>query len=223
LVSQDKYYKEVYKKVHYSGALGWFTRLVHKKIEEGIPWEENHRRVLEIGGNRAEHFPFINHKFEEYLCSDISITKMTPSDSRVTFLHADAQDLPFPKDSMDRVLNACVLHHVPDAIQALREIRRVVVSGGRVSIYVPFDPGMFYRYLRHLTSHLKQSKVGRFGMRQTKELWAREHINHALGLMNHIQEVFVEDSISARRWPFPFLSWNFNLFIVYQIRVKKQM
>ena len=207
--------------MHYSGALGGYTRLIHRKIEEGISSANSFPKVLEIGGNRAEHFPFVNHKFSEYLCTDINPAKITPKDSRLTFLHADAQNLPFPSDSIDRVLNACVLHHIPDALQALREIRRVVVGGGRVSIFIPFDPGMFYRYVRHLTSHLKQSKVGGFGLRQTKELWAREHINHALGLMNHVHEIFHGDYISARRWPFPFLSWNFNLFVVYQIRVDK--
>jgi hypothetical protein len=96
-----------------------------------------------------------------------------------------------------------------------------VADDGLVTIFLPFDPGMLYRYIRHFASHLKQSGVTGSGIRETKELWAREHINHAPGLMQNIGEVFGRDLISKRRWPFPWLSWNFNIFIVYQIKVKK--
>jgi SAM-dependent methyltransferase len=221
MVTQDEYYREVFENVHYRGALGGFSRLIHRKIEEGISHRDAYPMVLEIGGNQAEHFPFVRHDFDNYVCSDIQSRESGQTDSRITFTYADAQALPFPDNSFDRVLNACVLHHVPNAYQALQEIRRVCSGGGLVSIYIPFDPGMLYRYVRHVVSHLKQSRVARISLRETKELWAREHINHALGLMNNVREVFMNDSITARRWPFPWLSWNFNLFVVYQIRIEK--
>jgi phosphatidylethanolamine/phosphatidyl-N-methylethanolamine N-methyltransferase len=221
MVSQDDYYSRVFEKAHYRGALGAFTSLVHRKIEQAASPKDNYPRVLEIGGNRGEHFSFVKHNFEEYLCTDINVPNIKATDSRLKFLFADAQALPFASNSVDRVLNACVLHHIPNAFHALQEMRRVVNDGGLVSIYVPFDPGMVYRYVRHITSHMKQSKIGRFGIRETKELWAREHINHALGLMNNIQEVFSQDSIVERRWPIPWVSWNFNLFVVYEIKVIK--
>src|SRR5581483_8111164 len=46
-------------------------------------------------------------------------------------LQADAQALPFADAAFDRVLAAHMLYHVPDQELALREIRRVLRSGGR--------------------------------------------------------------------------------------------
>lgn len=43
----------------------------------------------------------------------------------------DLQSLPIADGAMDRVLANYVLFHVPDALQALREIRRVLQPGGR--------------------------------------------------------------------------------------------
>jgi ubiquinone/menaquinone biosynthesis C-methylase UbiE len=49
-------------------------------------------------------------------------------------VQADAQALPFKDASFDRVLCAGVLYHVPDCEHALREISRVLRSGGRAVI-----------------------------------------------------------------------------------------
>lgn len=50
------------------------------------------------------------------------------------FAQADAQILPFRAKSVDRVLCAGVLYHVPDCERALREMRRVLRAGGRAVI-----------------------------------------------------------------------------------------
>jgi SAM-dependent methyltransferase len=49
---------------------------------------------------------------------------------------ADLGALPFPDDSIDGVLCEMVLEHVPDADGALREFRRVLKPGGRISLAV---------------------------------------------------------------------------------------
>jgi ubiquinone/menaquinone biosynthesis C-methylase UbiE len=196
--------------------------MVHRRLERGVGNHRSYSRVLEIGGHEAEHFPFVKHEFHQYVCSDIKAVSVTPTDSRLCFKVADAEDLPFQDSSFDRVLNVCVLHHIPRAQRALQEIRRVCAPGGLVSIYVPFDPGMLYRYVRHWVSHKKLIRLGGLAMQDAKMLSAREHTNHALGLMLNIKEVFGEDQIRSHRWPFPFFSWNFNLFIVYQIVVNEK-
>ena len=50
------------------------------------------------------------------------------------FQKGDAQDLPFEDDSFDAVVCGFGLIHIPNPAKALTEIRRVLKSGGRVSI-----------------------------------------------------------------------------------------
>jgi ubiquinone/menaquinone biosynthesis C-methylase UbiE len=50
-------------------------------------------------------------------------------DPRPALVQADAQALPFPVMSFDRILCAGVLYHVPDCERALLEMRRVLRPG----------------------------------------------------------------------------------------------
>lgn len=60
--------------------------------------------------------------------------KDTPKEleKRVKFIEASALHLPFPDSSFDIVHCHQVLLHLPDPLQALKEMRRVVKKGGRV-------------------------------------------------------------------------------------------
>jgi SAM-dependent methyltransferase len=49
-------------------------------------------------------------------------------------VNADAQALPFADARFDRVMCNHMLYHVPDKPRALREMRRVVKRGGRVTV-----------------------------------------------------------------------------------------
>ena len=52
------------------------------------------------------------------------------SDPRVTFELGDAQRLAFPNAAFDRCVGLLVMRHIPDAIKATSEMRRVTRSGG---------------------------------------------------------------------------------------------
>lgn len=51
---------------------------------------------------------------------------------------ADARMLPFPDNSLDMVISEFLLEHVPDPENVVKEITRVVKSGGYIYIAVPF-------------------------------------------------------------------------------------
>ena len=53
---------------------------------------------------------------------------------KVSFVHGDAEALPFNGDSFDVVLCECALCTFPDMATALREMRRVLTPGGRVAL-----------------------------------------------------------------------------------------
>lgn len=65
-------------------------------------------------------------------------------------LQADACDLPLASASVDVVVSANLLEHIPDDGRALTEIARVLRSGGRAVIVVPGGPGTYDYYDRFL-------------------------------------------------------------------------
>jgi demethylmenaquinone methyltransferase/2-methoxy-6-polyprenyl-1,4-benzoquinol methylase len=56
--------------------------------------------------------------------------KMNGRHGNISFLLADAKDLPFPDGSFDAVTVAFGMRNIPDTILALQEIRRVLRPGG---------------------------------------------------------------------------------------------
>ena len=70
------------------------------------------------------------------------------SDSRATFQVGDAQGLPVEAASRDIVVSALTLNFVPDRDKALREMKRVVRSGGTIAFYVWDYPGGGMEFMR---------------------------------------------------------------------------
>jgi hypothetical protein len=111
------------------------------------------------------------------------------------------------------------LHHIPNLESALREIRRVANNGASIDLYVPCDPGMLHRWVRHWVSHYKQKKLMEVNWNKIKFLWATEHRNHYLSIQAICKEVFAEDLLNIERYPFKLASWNFNLFTIIRIKL----
>jgi SAM-dependent methyltransferase len=65
-------------------------------------------------------------------------------------LQANACDLPLVDESVDAVVSANLLEHIPDDGRALAEIARVLRPGGRAVLVVPGGPGTYDYYDRFL-------------------------------------------------------------------------
>lgn len=65
-------------------------------------------------------------------------------------LQADACALPLADESVDAVVSANLLEHIPDDGRALAEIARVLRTGGRAVLVVPAGPGTYDYYDRFL-------------------------------------------------------------------------
>lgn len=60
-----------------------------------------------------------------------------PAGARFAVVRGDLTALPAPDGSVDRVIAAEVLEHIPDDGAAMREIARVLAPGGRAAVTVP--------------------------------------------------------------------------------------
>jgi SAM-dependent methyltransferase len=78
------------------------------------------------------------------------LVKAHASVPRARLLQADACDVPLSDESVDAVLSANLLEHVPDDRGALREIARVLRPGHRAAVVVPAGPDTYDYYDRFL-------------------------------------------------------------------------
>ncbi|MBF9032432.1 methyltransferase domain-containing protein [Rhodobacterales bacterium HKCCE3408] len=91
-------------------------------------------RVLDLccgQGNVTEALTRAGH---DVIGADFSAQMLSFARERLprgTFVEADAQDLPFADSEFDVVVCSFGLMHVPDQPKALREVRRVLKSGGQ--------------------------------------------------------------------------------------------
>ncbi len=100
--------------------------------------------VLEVGvGMGADHFEWAKSKPKSLTGVDLTPRAIGITQARFNHagLHtslqvADAENLPFKDDSFDVVYSWGVLHHSPDTPKAIREVGRVLRSGGTARIMV---------------------------------------------------------------------------------------
>jgi SAM-dependent methyltransferase len=78
---------------------------------------------------------------------------------------AVAENLPFADASCEGLILMAVLEHVQDAVQTLREARRVLVPGGRLLIDIPFIQGYHPvpADFRRFTEQGLRAEVARYG------------------------------------------------------------
>jgi len=62
---------------------------------------------------------------------------------RLEVVEANVQDLEFPDNSFDTVVTSCTFCSVPDPVQGLKEIRRVLKPDGQMLMFEHVRPGNF--------------------------------------------------------------------------------
>lgn len=214
-----RWYAEHYSSVAATADGSFVGRYMHRAVEAshpaglgGLP------RVLEVGGNRGEHIPFVRHAYTEYVLTDLrppSPPERLLADARLRVEAADVQDLPYAADSFDRVVATCLMHHVPSPFRAAAELRRVVRPGGHVTVLLPADPGIVYRAARAATSGRTAARHGL--AREHRLVAAIDHPNHVGSILVQLQHVFRHDQVRLRWYPFRVPSWNANAFAVLDV------
>ena len=220
--SVDDFYSDYYENIFGSGVIGWAAGVAHRFMEKPLD-ERIFTNVLELGAGNGQHRKYVRHQFCRYIETDLRFDQGIVRELEITpgkiveqrFL--DAEDLTvFESAQFDRVIATCLLAHLPNPEKALKEWRRVVESGGSLTIYVPTEPGLVLRIFRSLTTKRKALKLGL----DHSAVHYREHRNMWIFMNLLVLEIFAEDIIKRRRFPFSFLTWNLALFDVYEITKK---
>jgi phosphatidylethanolamine/phosphatidyl-N-methylethanolamine N-methyltransferase len=218
--SSDRYFKEVYDEVMYSGATGKYSDFVHRVMERRYHNVKT-RTVLELGAGSGQHAPYVVNDVDLYIESDLDPTLSkntsdTINNHKIIRQRVDAQNLSeFKDNSIARIIATCLLVHLSSPEAALEEWRRVVEPKGYLTIYIPTEPGMFLRLVRHLIMVPKSRKHGQDHLGTVY----RDHRNHYPMMRIILKDVFKDDEVKKIRFPFPGIGWNFNLFEVYHIRI----
>jgi phosphatidylethanolamine/phosphatidyl-N-methylethanolamine N-methyltransferase len=222
LANKENFYSKLYNEISCTAKNDSLThRFLHSSLEKdlaGLYFE----KVLEVGGNKGEHIPFINHGYNEYFCTDINIfqkTEILDKNLKIKFMFANVENLCFNDNTFDRVIVTCLFHHLKNPEMAAQELRRVTKNNGVISIALPHDPGLIYRLLRALTTLRIALKNDFYEAIQI--IHAREHHNHYLALHKLLQIAFNLDDIGIKSYPINRLYYNLNAFSVYRIIVRK--
>jgi SAM-dependent methyltransferase len=101
------------------------------------------RLVLDVGAGSGRH----SHQAARFgaqvvavdVGSAIDVARANLPDD-VLCVQADAERLPFAEHSFDVVLSIGVLHHLPDPERAVRTVARHVRPGGRLQLYLYWQP-----------------------------------------------------------------------------------
>jgi glycosyltransferase involved in cell wall biosynthesis/ubiquinone/menaquinone biosynthesis C-methylase UbiE len=139
--------------------LSWFSEAEAYRYGEYAPWMArtmefdrfSGKQVLEIGGGMGTDLAqFARHGA---VVTDLDLSaghlELAQENFRLRgltgrFLHHDAESLLFENDTFDLVYTNGVLHHTPNTVRAIAEIRRVLKPGGRVIAMMYAENSLHY-------------------------------------------------------------------------------
>jgi len=213
--ANKKYYENTYKNIYYEGFYGYFYSKPHKLMEKNFNKNIHFDKVLELGALDGEHRQFVQHSYSKYYETDIIIEE-SKSEENLIRLKCDANNLSNFKDGeFDRLLATCLIVHLTDIENALTEWKRVVKKSGYITIWAHLEPSIFLRIVQYIFARRKHKKNN---IDWYEKIFS-EHKTNYLRVNYYIEKVFKSCEIKKKYYPFNFLTWNFNLVAVYQIKV----
>lgn len=211
---QDKNYDD--------GLTGYFLAKSHEWSEAQFGPEAHFAQVLEIGAGTGMHLKYVKHGFEQYYVTDLNppmldqlkIERMVKNGRAQVIVQAeDATSLSFADASFDRVIAAHVLEHLYRPHEVLAEWHRVLRPGGVLTLVLPCDPGLAWRFGRTCIARRKFVSAG-----LDYDYWmAREHVNPINNLVSFVRHYFHD--VQEGWFPLRIPSIDLNLFYIAHIKI----
>lgn len=218
-------FAELYDYGNYNRPLqNMVMRAGHRFCEKAFDQNDHFSKVLEVGGGSGVHRQYVRHSFNEYYVTDcneqvlaMACNAMGSSNPRIHFECQRAESLSYPESTFDRLIAAHILEHIHRPYLGLKDWCRVVKPGGVISILIPTDPGILWRFSRNFGPRRRWLQMGI----AYDYCVSREHVNPCNNLISFIRHYF-----TVRReywWPCRIPSMDLNLFFVcHASNVKSQ-
>lgn len=142
------------------------------RMAERLPYiRHSPQRILDLGCGHGPDLPLLTQQYPQADCLGLDITlpllrharpqtsiwqRLLPRQAGPALLCADASKLPLASASVDMVWSNLLLHWLPDPAPALRELQRVMRSGGLL-MFATLGPDTFSELRQALPgAHLHQ-------------------------------------------------------------------
>lgn len=210
----------LYDDANYSGLAGWVMRAGHDLVERPFGSSTKFARCIEVGAGAGQHFPSVRHTFDKYEITDTSQPMLNVARQRfgkradVIIRQSSATLDDVASDSFDRLIACHVLEHLPEPQSVVQSWARVVKPGGVISIVLPCDPGLAWRFGRTLGPRRRALRRGI----PYDYVQALEHINSITNLIAIIDHHWPK-SRTDHWWPTRFPLSDINLIYATNIRV----
>jgi ubiquinone/menaquinone biosynthesis C-methylase UbiE len=162
------------------GTLEWYLEAERYRYGYYAPWmgemmefarHEGHQ-VLEVGGGMGTDLAQFARNGAHITDLDLSSGHLDHARTNFrlrglagAFRHGDAEQMPFDDNTFDLVYSNGVIHHTPNTVGVVREMRRVLKPGGKAIVMVYAENSLHYWRNLFDAIGVEQGKLARHSMR----------------------------------------------------------
>ena len=203
----DWYDPTFFKKIYYSSFSKVVSDKFHRFLEKNR--EENFPVTLELAATHGQHIDYVKHGYNSYILSDFVVNEVLVAKAQqklnVSVMTLDVRDLTaLDKDTIDRIVVTCLLHHLTEVPLALEQMIRVLrAKTGVIDILLPNDPSLIWNLGRIMFTVPRVLLAGK----TWKEYWKYvddEHVNNVNQILIDIKEVANEYNLKISYSKLPF-------------------
>lgn len=179
--------------------LAYHKHVIGELVEQ-LNWQNLNGKILDIGcgtGIISKLYPNL-----DITGVDISTEMLRYHPGK--FVIGSAEHIPFPDEHFDAIICRSTLHHLPGAIAGLREMKRVLKSGGRIHFWET-NASWLAEIIRHHTQH---------GDRFSEYHHSFHNLADVVGIHFNVTEVKYEGFLAYPIFGFPDIT-NFSRWIPF--------